>query len=262
MTEPVIKRRAMTFDEFATVCNYFTSDTDLNNGYGCTHPQQEDEDGCCFCWKCPLGIEADQEDLTNPDIDWTDECSEEEVGESEYIVVRCDDFASADERMAVYNYDRYMHRYDQQWLKEHPRPVFTEDKAGEEVKSVKNADTSKSTLKLFLNSMRETVRSADQQDQECLTELFVKAATDARNYVSAVCEMELERRAPTRGREKFADLDRRRSICHDSLISSVDSCNRACVRAGAPSIYTGGTERRDYGDYALQLVEALFDERV
>lgn len=118
------------------------------------------------------------------------------------------------------------------------------------------------TVQLFMSSMRQVVKAAPDDDKELLTELFLKAASNAKSYVAIVAEAELERRVPTQGREEAADLDRRRSIIHDAFISSVDACNRACEKEGAPLIYTGGKERREYGDFAILLVDGLFGERI
>lgn len=59
-------------DELADRCGYFTSETCVNSGYGCNHPEQEmtkefeDEDGrmhaqgCCYSFSCPLGWSDDE----------------------------------------------------------------------------------------------------------------------------------------------------------------------------------------------------------
>ena len=67
------KRKAVPFDTFVGGCNYFDGNSDVNNGYGCTHPEQEEKQkgkGCCFCFSCPLGTPADEESFEEPDIDW------------------------------------------------------------------------------------------------------------------------------------------------------------------------------------------------
>jgi len=70
------------------------------------------EGGCCYCWSCPLGIEADTEALSNPDIEWDGLCSEGEVAESEYILVNVCPDTTEDEKAAWDSYERYIHRYD------------------------------------------------------------------------------------------------------------------------------------------------------
>ena len=107
-------RKAVVFDEFAYVCQYFTSNTDLNNGYGCTHPEQTQTPGCCFCCSCPLGIEAEQADIDNPieTINWDGLCEDGIIWESEYLLINCGEECSADEKEALRRYDEYMHRYD------------------------------------------------------------------------------------------------------------------------------------------------------
>lgn len=69
-------------DNVVEACGYFTSDTTVNSGYGCRHPDQEDVEeeyqepgepvrdpptcGRCFAFTCPLGAELnpseDEED--------------------------------------------------------------------------------------------------------------------------------------------------------------------------------------------------------
>lgn len=54
------KRKAVPFDTFVGGCNYFDSNSDVNNGYGCTHPEQEEKQkgkGCCFCFPVHLGLQ-------------------------------------------------------------------------------------------------------------------------------------------------------------------------------------------------------------
>jgi hypothetical protein len=47
----------LTFDEVWPRCRYFFDGADVNNGYGCTHPEQEeveDDLGRCHSYSCPL----------------------------------------------------------------------------------------------------------------------------------------------------------------------------------------------------------------
>lgn len=120
---PLYERKVALFDDFAFACPFFTNDFDVNNGYGCTHPEQDETDedkegierGKCYCWSCPLGVEADEEDLDNSKVDWDGLCSEREVSESEYIMVRLGQNASADEKSALRSYERRTQRYNLEW---------------------------------------------------------------------------------------------------------------------------------------------------
>lgn len=122
-------RKAVLFDVFADTCPYSYSYEDecINGGYNCKHPKQretettknENEIGLCYCFSCPLGIEAEQEDLTdkeNPDaiqdIDWDGLCECGEVEEGEYLLVDVGETATQEEKEAMYNYERHLHRYD------------------------------------------------------------------------------------------------------------------------------------------------------
>lgn len=87
-------------DEMTSICGYFTGETTVNNGYGCTHPDQEEKDedcntgkehGKCYCFSCPLGNEADLEDMKKLDQelynDWKDEKYDpSEIG-GDYLVI-------------------------------------------------------------------------------------------------------------------------------------------------------------------------------
>lgn len=46
-------------DELIKVCGHFTTDTELNSGYGCTHKENTEAQGCCFAFACPVAIRAD-----------------------------------------------------------------------------------------------------------------------------------------------------------------------------------------------------------
>lgn len=121
-------RKAVTFEDFSHCCPFFNSK--IGDGYGCDHPLQEEKDtdaegkeyGKCYCCSCPLGIEAEQEDLTSNEIDWDGMCEEGEVNEGEYLLVDVGDEATEDQKNALYSYERYMHRYDKKWLDEHNIP--------------------------------------------------------------------------------------------------------------------------------------------
>ncbi len=95
-------------DHVTEACGYFTSDTTVNNGYGCRHPEQEDiadeyaepgkpppsppKCGRCFPFTCPLGSELnpseepeDAEEFRNLDMD------PEDYSDGEWMLVEVDD---------------------------------------------------------------------------------------------------------------------------------------------------------------------------
>lgn len=121
-------RKAVLFENFSLNCPYFNRQK--ADGYGCEHPSQEEtdvfdgkEEGRCFCFSCPLGIEAEQEDIDNPEysknIDWDGLCDDGEVTEGEYLLVECGEDATKDEQRALHAYERYIYRYDKKWLDAH-----------------------------------------------------------------------------------------------------------------------------------------------
>lgn len=84
-------RKAQYFDDFVSACQYFNGNTDVNNGYGCNHPEQQETEkgiGKCFCFSCPLGYPADEESLDEKDIDW-DGCKPDadDMEEDSYIIL-------------------------------------------------------------------------------------------------------------------------------------------------------------------------------
>lgn len=117
-------RKAVLFDEFSRCCQYFESSEDY--GYECLHPEQEEREtyngrelGRCFSCSCPLGIEAEQEDIGAKDIDWDGNCRDGEVFEGEYLLVTSDETATKDEQEALFSYELFMNRYNKNWLDEH-----------------------------------------------------------------------------------------------------------------------------------------------
>ena len=111
---------AVSLDSFSHACPFFTCKTAVNNGYGCMHGNQEEfetddngkKHGKCYCWSCPLGIPADDEDINNPKVDWDGNEVEPGDVEGEYLLVRCDEIADDDEREALAAYKRYINRYN------------------------------------------------------------------------------------------------------------------------------------------------------
>ena len=136
-----MKRKVVVFDDFASYCPYYNNDTSVNNGYGCDHPDQKETDpddngkqqGKCYNWSCPLGFEPDEEDWNNPDVDFDgaqrdefircscsnlnelDKCSCDNFDGSEHLTVNTGPDATADEKAALYNYERFLNRYNRDW---------------------------------------------------------------------------------------------------------------------------------------------------
>ena len=131
--------RAVLFDVFSSQCPYaYTFGKGyINGGYNCKHPEQKEvEDvgcngkkkcGCCYCFSCPLGIEAEQQDLTDKtnldaiqdEIDWDGLCEDGEVEEGECLLVEVGEDATEEQKKAMWNYELYINRYNKQWLDEY-----------------------------------------------------------------------------------------------------------------------------------------------
>lgn len=113
-------KKAVLFDMFYLTCPFFDGTVDVNNGYGCNHPLQEEtefdesskkEQGKCYCWSCPLGVTADEESVTDADVDWSDindNRNDIEISgnEHEYLIVDCSKDATDDEKRAYAAYAR------------------------------------------------------------------------------------------------------------------------------------------------------------
>ena len=89
---------------------------------------------------------------------------------------------------------------------------------------------------------------------------------NAADYVRSVVAMEVVAARvadldPEDFKEESESTDRTRSNDHNAFISSVDAVNKICDAHGVPRIYAGGTERRAYGDFAMELVEDIFEKR-
>lgn len=95
--------KILHIDELTDICGYFTTETTVNNCYGCTHPDQEETDidfrtgkehGKCYSWACPLANEADLEDMKQLDPQLYNEWKGEEYCPTEmgaqYLVVEDD----------------------------------------------------------------------------------------------------------------------------------------------------------------------------
>ena len=122
-------RKVVVFDEFAYQCPHYNGKSKANNGYGCDHPKQTNTEtidgikyGCCYCGSCPLGVEVEDEDIGRDDVDFQGFCEEGYVSEGEYLMIDCDEDATPEQKEALFQYDRYLHRYDKKWLDEHGIP--------------------------------------------------------------------------------------------------------------------------------------------
>lgn len=114
----------------------------------------------------------------------------------------------------------------------------------------------------ILERLKELSDAVDDDLKDSVEDVVVAAG----KYVSAVTTMECTARnfAGRTGadkREVVEQTDKARTIAHNSFISAVDLANRIANSQGMAPIYTGGSERRKYGDFALQIVDEIFKER-
>lgn len=94
-------KEIMEINSLARKCGYFEGSTGVNNGYGCTHPKQEETDeatyfdssigkeitkecGKCYAWACPLAYTADYEDCNKTSPETCKDCNKEECENGGY----------------------------------------------------------------------------------------------------------------------------------------------------------------------------------
>jgi len=92
-------------------------------------------------------------------------------------------------------------------------------------------------------------------------EMLHKLITQSCEYIAIVTEHTWAlRRADDQ--EKISQLDNSRTITHNSFIATINAANRWCTERGLPPIYKGENDRRQMGDFALELVNEYFKARV
>ena len=63
--------------------------------------------------------EKEHPDAIKDEIDWDGLCEDGEVTEGEYLLVEIGEKATEEQKKAMWNYEVYLHRYDEKWLNEH-----------------------------------------------------------------------------------------------------------------------------------------------
>ena len=114
----------------------------------------------------------------------------------------------------------------------------------------------------LMEKVNEMIRTFEPEDREEVAKLIL-AAND---YVRGVSAMLAENRnyfnrtgEELRTAKEEADQTRRR--CHNAFIDRTNMVNRMCASYQLEPIYTGGEARREYGDFAMALVTAMFESR-
>lgn len=62
--------------------------------------------------------------------------------------------------------------------------------------------------------------------------------------------------------QELAQIDKKRTLAHNSLISQIQAVNRLCESLGTELIYNGEDDRRVMGDFSLELIEEYFNTRI
>ena len=110
-----------------------------------------------------------------------------------------------------------------------------------------------------MSKLDELIRMADASECDMI-ELMLHCAAD---YICATIRKETAIRniVGLKSNEAKSVVRLTDSACGtrmDALIATVNAVNSFCDAHGVPRIYTGSTERRAYGDYAMELVADIF----
>ena len=113
-----------------------------------------------------------------------------------------------------------------------------------------------------MKAIQELAKKCDERERALLSRMI----TQAGEYVRAVVVMEtttinIKGLDGEEWRDARESTDRSRSSAHDAFISSVNIANRICDKYGVAHIYTGGEDRRCYGDFAMEIVVDIFENR-
>ena len=119
-----------------------------------------------------------------------------------------------------------------------------------------------SDMKKITEQLRELAEVCDSDERE-LIEQMVHSAAD---YVRQVVVMEstamnLAGRDAENFRRQRLNTDEARSLIHNGFIADVVVVNRLCQNHGMQPIYTGQDHRRCFGDFAIRLVDEIFNDR-
>ena len=119
-------------------------------------------------------------------------------------------------------------------------------------------------MKTYTERLMELSKEFSFDEME-LVEQMIHSAAD---YVQQVAIMESTRlnfagRNNEEYRNKLSETDTARTKMHNALISATNIVNRRCEAHGLPPIYTGPKDvRRSYGDFAIELVDEIFKNRL
>ena len=113
-----------------------------------------------------------------------------------------------------------------------------------------------------MDKIRELAKICTDGQRMLLREMI----HDAADYVRAVTVMEtaasnIAGLDGDAAKDAIGTTDRARTVAHDAFIASVNVVNRICDKHEFPRIYTGGDARREYGDFALELIGNIFAKR-
>ena len=119
------------WDGFVASCPYYDGASPVNNGYGCNHPDQEEQTVCaadgktygeCHCYCCPVGNNACSDDIREAEevgIYLDDNNPEPDEVDGNYLIIPIPEEAEAWVR-----YQKYMNRYDRNWKQEEALEPF------------------------------------------------------------------------------------------------------------------------------------------
>lgn len=113
-----------------------------------------------------------------------------------------------------------------------------------------------------LTKILKLAKVVDPDLRDNIADMVVAAGQYVSAVVAAECAVyNLEGLTGGDKRRKIEETDKKRTVAHNTFISTTNLVNRIAEREGFEPVYAGGTERREYGDFAGVLVKEIFDER-
>ena len=114
----------------------------------------------------------------------------------------------------------------------------------------------------IVEKLKNLSNVCDMDEREILEDMIHNAADYVRQVIIMECSaINFAGREGSEFRDKVTETDTRRSQIHNGLISTVNVVNRIAAIHNHPPIYTGESHRRCYGDFAINLVNEIFNGR-
>ena len=110
--------------------------------------------------------------------------------------------------------------------------------------------------------IEDLVRGCHTGERHAIEQMLLRAA----EYVQAVAALEVKTKnlsglEPDQLIQVIEDAKRTSFVSLNGFIVHVEKVNRICQRHEKPLIYPGQDERKEYSDFALELVKNILEEQ-